>query len=158
VKDRRQRFLRHADAGVAHGDDGFVVFETGREPDGAARRRVFHGIVEQVQDHLHQARGVGVERNGGIGQGQVQAVSGRLGERTRIVGGRLHRFGQRDALLAQFDLAHRDAGNFQQVVDQVAQVAHLALEHGEGTRGLFRCRQLQFEQFDDVADRRQRVA
>ena len=75
VERARQQLRGHARAVVAHLHHGLAAFDRHRQRDVPVRVGVLGGVVEQVREHLHQARGVGVHRQQVLRQRQRQLLS-----------------------------------------------------------------------------------
>jgi hypothetical protein len=92
--------------------------------------RVLGGVVEQISDDLGQPRHVAVDDDlGPVPWRQHEIVA--PGVDHRPTG--LDRVGDHrrelDPFLAQLDLALRDAADVEQVVDEMDELAQLALDH-----------------------------
>ena len=74
VEDSRQQLRLNPDPVVLyrHDDVGAIVLDPNR--DRSARRRVLHGVAEQVHDHLLDAVGIRIDPRGLDVHGQIVAI------------------------------------------------------------------------------------
>ncbi len=126
VEDIFQHFAVDADARVGDHDRDLLAVYRGGQRDVSAGGRVLVGVVEQVGDHLRQARGIDVEIDVFRRQHDHQLVL-RFDLGADSFKRVFHHGGQQDALTAQVDLAGVDARYVEQIVDQPAQLRNLAL-------------------------------
>ena len=128
----RQQLRRNADAVVAHADlDVASPSRSRAEHDAAARVGVLRGVVEQVAEHLRQAREIALHVERVVGhverraRAAARSISGCIGLDARAP----RSSPTVDRLAAEVDLAAGDARDVEQVVDQARQVLHLPLDH-----------------------------
>ena len=144
-----------ADAVVLDPDRHPPVLELRGEVDTPLRRRVLGGVVEEIDEHLLEPRRVAAQLDGVGGQSHGEDVPALLDQRA----GGLDRVAddvvQQHPLAPQPNLAERDARDVEQVLDEVREVAHLALD--DRARPLQRGG-VQAQGLDGVADRGERVA
>ncbi len=105
----REHGLGNANTIIGNGDEGVVAFARNASGDGAAGRRIFRAVVEQIREHLRDARGVCVDEERFRLRTHVQCVLAGFDERPA----RLHRHAQGEGeiqlFLAQLEAALRDA-------------------------------------------------
>jgi hypothetical protein len=124
----------------------------------ATRIGILGRVGEQVRDHLRQPHGIAVERGRRPRQVDVEPVPALVDQRPRHLHGHLDDRVELHRLRADLELATRDARHVEQVVEQRAHVAHLALDHATCPVDLGRAGLRRPEQGGGVADRRERVA
>ena len=158
IEDVGQQLGRNTDAGVAHPQHRRVALQPYAHADAAAIVGVLGSVGEQVDDHLLQAGGVCVQPDGLWRQRHGEHMPMLRDERLR----RLHRpfddAFDADPFPPKPNPTGADAGDIQQIVDQVRQLTDLARDDAAGLqldRVLVR---LPAQQHQGVADRRQRVA
>ena len=156
VEDAGQQLGRDADARVPDLDDDVRPLAAGRERDAAPGVGVLGGVGQEVDEDLLEPDRVGLEPQGPRGERDGQLVLPLLDERADGLDGTADDRREVERLLAELDLAPRDAGDVQQVVDQPGQVPDLPLDDLLGPFELLLRLQLA-EELDGVADRRQRV-
>ena len=145
------------DPGVADHHHGLFSFTPHRQPDAAARRRVLGGVVEQVGHHLGNAGRVGVHQQRLVRHIHLQRMLAGLDQRQAGLDRAGQDGAQVGALALEFELAAADAGDVEQVVDQVHHVADLALHHFPDLAHRRRIVAAQAHHRQAVADRRQRI-
>jgi len=113
----------HADAGVpdAH-RRGPVRRRLRRHRDGAAPLRELPRVLEEVVDHLREARGIAVHPERPVGQRALQAEPGRGEERAVVLEERAEHRAQVEALAADPDLAPGDPRDVEEVVHEPGEV------------------------------------
>jgi hypothetical protein len=158
VEDRGQVLARDADPVVLHLDLGRAVVPLQRHPDPTARGRVLARVVQQVPDHLLQARGVAQHRHRPVGQRERQVLSLPLERRPMGFHRLRDRLAQVERLRAQADAAARDARDVQQVVEQPRHVPRLAVDHGDRPPRRLVEPPVLFQDLGRVDDRAKRVA
>ena len=154
LEDPGQDVARDTDAGIAHTQDAVTALARHADLDGAARRRVFDRVVEQVHDDLLQSHRIGIDPDlVGVERDAVTAGAARQRRQAAAHGLReLHR------LRIEADLAGGDAVDLEQIFHHPRDVLRLAGDHlTRVPRGLLR-RGRPLEDVDGVDDRRQRVA
>ena len=92
--------------------------QLGTQVDATAPLGVLRGVVEQVQEHLHQTSQIGVHDHGAGRQRHRQFVAHFLDQRAARLDGPLHDVRQFDLLPLEFDPVLFDAADVHQVVDQ----------------------------------------
>src|SRR5262249_41901957 len=75
AEDRFQLVGRNADADVGHGEHDVVALARHVERDAALRRRILGRVVEEVADHLAEARRVALDVNRRPRQGYVDSLA-----------------------------------------------------------------------------------
>ena len=158
LEHRRQVLRLDADAVVGHRDPQLSAGHRRLQRDAAAARRVLGRVVEQVQQHLRQPRGIGIEPHGVGRQRHVQRVACRRDGGPRRLERTVHHAVQRHPLAAQRDLAAGDARHVEQVVDEAGHLAHLALDHVARPARVGVARVAQAQDLERVGDGRERVA
>ena len=78
VEDVRQQARFDAAAVVADAQAHFVTLHVQHDFDLPALRRIFGGVGEQVDDHLHQARLVGVHVRGFAAEAETERMAPRF--------------------------------------------------------------------------------
>ncbi len=159
VEGPSEELLAHAHPVVGHPDHRLVAFGHHRERDVPADVRVLGRVVDQVGEHLHEARGIGVERQRPGRQRHRELLP--LLDDHRATD--LHRLQEQGAqlyrLLAELDLALADARHVQQIVEQALHVLHLPRNDGAVAGSLlFLARRGAIEDLDGAEDGRQRIA
>src|SRR5690606_30370886 len=128
------------------------------DDDGTAIGGELHRVVEQVAEHLQQARAVAVHP--GVARRHVQAQQVVAAHRFGL--GHFHRAGddagQVHARGGQADLSAGDAADVEQVVDEPGQLGHLAVDDVAATLDVLRLDVFQLHHRYRIGDRRQRVA
>ncbi len=158
LEDALQLVRRNADAAVLDRHAHLRTLALHRELDRAARPRVLAAVVQQVAEHLRQARRIGFDIDRFVGQRHAQGVLSGLGQRPRCFQRLLQHRGQLDRLRAQFEPVVRDAVQVEQVVDQSHQLRQLALHRVARTLHQGAIVAGAFHHRERVAQRRQRVA
>ena len=158
IEHAGQQLGRNADAGVKHPQHRVAALGRHGHGDPATVVGIFGSVGQQVDHHLFQPGGIPVDPHWGFRACHSQRVAA-LGDQGL---GAFHRArddaAQRNALLTQLDPAGGDAGDFQQVVNQVVELPHLPLNH-IACLHLHRVVVLvQPQQAHGVGNRRQRVA
>ena len=158
VEHGGKRLGRDANPGVAHRHQRLPRLGPGRHRDAPAGRGVLGRVVEQVAEHLDDAGGVGVEFNRLLRQMHLEVMAAGLDQGDGGLERHRHQRRQRHRLFFKFDLAARDAGDVEQVVHQVDQVAELAVHHADQAVQGGRLGRGDAQQVEAGADRRQRIA
>jgi hypothetical protein len=143
---------------VADADEDIFAIHARSDADEPASWRVLGRIVEDVAHHLHHAMGIGLQVEVAFGGLQLQLVTVLLDQRHADFDSAGQRRLDRHVLLPQLDLALGDAGDVEQVFDQVRQVADLAIHHLVDVVLAFAAGADELHDFQPVADRRQRIA
>ena len=154
----RLRFGRDADAGVAHRHHDLFIAQFGPQRDGAARRRVLGGVVEQVLEHLRKPGGVAFDLQGDARNIDDQPVIARFDRRRRGLERVIDHAAQADAFIAQVHLAERDSRDVHEIVDQAHHVMHLPVDDLARRAHVFPGGIAGLEQVHRVADGRERIA
>ena len=94
----------------------------------AARRGKFVGIVKQVPDHLHEARGIALHPQRRVGQAELDRQLAFLDNNAVIVDRLPHEAHDIAALLAQQHLPAREARGIEQIVDEARHMRHLPVD------------------------------
>ena len=158
LEHMRQQLRVDADAVVAYGDHGLAAVGGGAELDAAAFAGVLGAVVEQVADHLREAREIAVHPDRRAWQVDEQRVPLGIEQSARGFHAMLDHLAELDRLLLQADLALGDARHIQEIVHQLGEMRHLALHHlarpgDSGIRGRDAPHHLR-----RIADGRERVA
>jgi hypothetical protein len=114
----RQHLAGDAAAVVPNRDHRDIVFTTDDDLDAAAVSRVLRRIVEQVREHLGKPHGVALDDQRRRRQLERQLVMRRLDCLVAQLHGAAQRGAQLDPLLAQRDLAARDARHVHEIIDE----------------------------------------
>jgi hypothetical protein len=117
LEDVGQHLGRDALAGVANAEHGLIAVASEGDLDLTTRRGVDGGIVQQVDDHLLETDGVGIdgERRRGVATGDP--VPTRLDEPARRFKRLPQDIGKIQPRLAELDLAGGDAGDVEEIVE-----------------------------------------
>ena len=158
IEGAQQRVLVHADAVVADIDDGPVALRPGVDGHPAAGRCVLGGIVEQIDQNLHDALGIAMNRQRLLGQVDLQFMAHTLQQGGGLLDGVAHQGAQVQAVLIQPNAAALDPGRVEQVVDQAAHVTHLPANDGAAVAHGLRGGVGSAHHFGSHRNRRQRVA
>jgi hypothetical protein len=121
-------------------------------------RRVLGRVVEQVDQHLDQARAVALDRHRLRRQVHRQRVAAFLDVRARLFHRRDRDLVQVKDLVFQFHQSARHARDVEQVVHQFRHVAHLARDDVAGLQTQAFAHFRQPQQLGGAGDRRQRIA
>ena len=109
-------------------DDDLLPFTRGRDLDAPSLRGVLGGVAEEIDEHLLQTHGIGLEPlRLGRDQG-VDAVASLLGQGTGGFDGLPDRLVGVDGLGSEDDPAARDSRHIQQVIEEPRQLADLPVE------------------------------
>jgi hypothetical protein len=143
---------------VAHAHDDRAAAAPRGDADATLLARVLGRVVEQVADHLREARRIGVEVDRLARHAHEQQLALRIdhghGRLDRLADDRL----QLHALPLELHLALRDARHVEQVVDEARELRDLAVDdlarHAQRRVAVVRAA----EDLARVADRRERVA
>ena len=161
----RQQFGRDAHARIAHFDHHHrhrrrlsSVRRLNAEPDAAAFVGVLGGVGEQVDQHLLQPRSVSKQKDRLQRQRHLELVPALIDQRLGRLDRPLHDAAQGDLLLAQLNPASGDAGDFQQIIDQMRQLPQLTLDDMARLLLQGRFALLQTQQLHRVGQGGQRVA
>jgi hypothetical protein len=122
----------HPAAGVAHGHDDVPVLASETHPDGAAARRELHGVVQEVPEHLLEARGVPEDRAGSGPDLELETDLPRRRGRPDTLDRAVERSVGLDRSDVEPHLARRDPRDVEQVRDELRLDARVALDHREG--------------------------
>ena len=130
IEDAREEVGSDADARIPHTHHGFIAFLLDAQPDATAFVGVLGGVVEQVHHHLFDAGRVGVQpdrfrRLRHVSSCLRCSIRGRTDSTARST-----TLLTSTVLLVKPDPAGGDAGDFQQVIDQMRQLSHLTLNDG----------------------------
>ncbi len=143
---------------IADPDHTLPVLAPDRHLDPAARRRVLERVVEQVEHDLREARTVtqhldrlGLDRERDV----VLLHPGIAAQGEERLAGDLV---QVDAALVELDPAGEHVRDVEQVVDQVRQMAHLAVDDGALAGGLLGRRAGMIDNMQRGPDGAERVA
>src|SRR5271166_1237927 len=157
VEHAGQHGGRNADAVIAHRDDHLMPLSLDLDPDAPAGFRVLGGVVQQVHHDLLQPGGVRIEAHGLLGERDRKLVLPVVddvaddGDRAGNDRPEFHR------LFAETDLALRDAGDIEQVIDQAGEVLDLAFDDLFGPGNTIPVASCRTEQIDSTADRGKQV-
>jgi hypothetical protein len=161
LEDRVVVLGRDAHAAVGHCHHGLSAIApvlVHREADAAAGRRVLGCIGQQIIDHLRDAGRVDVQQQRLAPHLHVEHMARALDHRRAGFDRARHHAIEVDQLLADIDLAAGDAGDIEQIVDQVRHLARLALEHFAYALDRLGTVGAQAHDFQAGADRGHRVA
>jgi hypothetical protein len=114
------------------------------------------GVLEQVADHLRDARLVRVDEERARGL-DAQLETTTLEQRPMVVAGPARDLAQVEAPASQLDLAARDPGHVEEIVDEAGEVLGLALDDLPCQRGLLAAGLHTVEQEQAVLDGGERV-
>ena len=124
IEDVSKRVRLDADPGVTHDELGVIAVTVQRDIDAATGRGEFHGIREQVDDDLLEARGIAKDE----ADVRVEAAAERELLRADValerIDGISDEGNELDGLLVEMELAGLDPSDIEEVIDQ------LGLEHG----------------------------
>src|SRR5262249_37663078 len=132
VEDRRPELGGKAFAGVGDRQPGFATHVLEQDPDATARRGELDRVVDQVADHLLEPRLVAAHDQRSGREPDVERDAFRLGRRPqrleRLVElGREIHWGELEG-----QLPGDDAGDVEEVVDQLGLGPDAALENADG--------------------------
>ncbi len=157
VEDRPQLVGRDADPGVGDGDHDVTALAFGGEHDVPPAFVELARVDQEVAEHLYQAHRVGFQPDRFCGPGKLERQSGGLHQRSGHLRRLVHRCRQLHGFAVELQLAARDAGNVQQVVHEVDEMAELALHgflrHPEDLGVTVRV----LDELQHVGERRQRI-
>ena len=122
IEDAREQFGGDADARIPHPQHRLVAFLLNGEPDVSAVGRVFGGIGEQVDHHLFQPGGVGMEPDRLRRQRHREFMPALVHQRAGRLHRTFHNAVQGDPFLLKMDSSRGDPGDFQQIINQVGSV------------------------------------
>ena len=111
-----------------------VAFALRLEADLPAIVRVLGGVVEQIREHLRDAREIAHRVGPAARQVHREVMLAQPDERTARLDGRLHDLRELDRLLLQRDLPAHHARHIEQIVDEPHEMLRLPLD--DGTRPL----------------------
>ena len=129
LEDPRQQLRRNADARVGDLDHRVLALAPDAQPDPAAGIHELRGVVQDVGDHLHEARLVALDADQLVRQIELERVPMRVDRRPRRLDRARHDRTDEHRLELQRDHAARNARDIQQVVDQVHEMLDLPLDH-----------------------------
>src|SRR5206468_10828073 len=89
LEDALDHARRNSFSRVANTNDGMVVFQSGGDPDSAARVGVLGGIVEEVGQNLFEPSGVPFQAHDLAGKRNRQLVSALIDQRATRLNGML---------------------------------------------------------------------
>ena len=149
---------RHPDAPVAHPHDRLAILDRCLDLDRAAGARVLRGVVQQVAEHLDQARRIGVDEDRAAGAGHREPLRPLRHERPADLDGPLDDRREIEHLPAQRDLPLAHARDVEQVVEQPLHVPDLPPDHLAGHRRGLGVVRGQAEDLDGAEDGRHGIA
>ena len=158
VEDIGQHLRLDALPVVAYRDHGFAAFAGHAQGDLAARRRVLGGVIQDVRDHLHQARTVARHVQRLLPLLYPQLVALHVEQRAHLFDGAVDDCGDVEVFLLDLGQAAGDARDVQQVVHQVGHVLGLAHDDVAGVARALRVERAALQELGGGRDRRQRVA
>ena len=129
VEHERQHLGRDAQPVVDDAQLGSVRSGRERYLDASPARRVLAGVVQQIADHLFDARRIGIHPYRVCGQVCDETVLGGLNQGLRALDCGFDHHAQIDTFDLEYDLAGRDARDLEQIVDQLNELHDLALHH-----------------------------
>ena len=127
-----------ASARVAHAQAGFAGPSFGRDRDPPSRRRELGGVGDEVRDHLVDPAGVGLDGQRLRRRPELEPDPLRGHLWTQIVRRPPHEVVQVVRRALETHLAPGDRGEVEELVDQPAQRADVALDHVGGVPGMLR--------------------
>src|SRR5262249_24099430 len=111
---------------VGHPQDGAAVLGADLDRDRLARGAEFDGVIEEIGKDLLDARPVGLDENRHAGPREPDRIGARRPQTAQHI---LYEFRKIEDAALERRLAHRDAADVEQVLDQARHLARLALEH-----------------------------
>ena len=123
----------------------------------SAGLRVPGRVVDQVREHLGQPNRICVDEDRLVGHDDDQLVPLALDQRAARLDGALDHRRQPDALLAERQLAVRDTGHIEKVVEQPGHVPDLPVDHLPGPLQLGVAQARHHEDLHGVVDRGQGI-
>jgi hypothetical protein len=115
--------------GVADRKYDLAAFTPHRQPDAAVRLGVLCRVVHQVGEHLREPGKVGLDAQRRLAQRHREPVGACVDQRPCRFNRRRNDLGDVDVGDAQCDLALRDTGDVEQIVDEPAQKPDLTADH-----------------------------
>ena len=132
IKDAVQHVGWNAVAGVADAEHDVLSFGLHRKPDLAAGRRVFHGVVQQVDLDLLESYEISVDKQWSGFHVDQELLIATVDLRSYDFHRRLHGFPQIAEFQTHIDFAEHDPRDVQQVIQQAGHQTRLTLDHLAG--------------------------
>jgi hypothetical protein len=129
-----------------------------RQRDVSLRRRVLGGIDQEVGQDLGDARRIAPHGDFRVGQYHAQVLLLAFNERSDLFHRRMHASPEVHLAHVEHGVAAGDARDVQQIVDQMREMAHLAIDDAAGFAHASRIVAGELQHLGRGADRRERIA
>ena len=156
-EDRGENLGADADARIDDAQDGGVAVRD-RHLDATAGRRVLEGVGEEVVDDLFQSKPVTHDDDREVRRVEAQSQAALAAAATRLVDEIPHQCREIDRRQLERDLARRDPGDVEEVVDQQRQRINLPIDDGEPVRDSRNAGRIALQQLGRVSQRTQGIA